>query len=138
MKWLAMVVAIGFVAACSDESVFGVPQYSSVRPFDVVLAPGEEILVDGVYGIAFTGVTEDSRCAVDVVCIWQGNAAVAIGLTVGKGPTHPFTLNTGVEPYRVEHAGYRVRLLSLSPQPVSTAPIEQKRYRARLHVEAVR
>ncbi len=138
LKHTSAVLMIGLLAACTDASVYDVPQYTSVRPFEVVLAPGQAVIVDRVQSIEFERVSGDSRCAIDVVCFWQGNAEVEVRMRTGTGPTHPFTLNTGVEPHQIEHAGYRVRLVELSPQPVSTASIEPGRYRARLRVEAVR
>ncbi len=137
MKWLMSVLALCASAACSDPAVLGVREFSSVHPFEVVIAQGQEILVDGVFGVQFTDVSGDSRCATDVVCVWQGNAGIVIGLTVGDGPTHPFTLNTGIEPHFAVHGGYRVRLLEVRPEPVSTSPIQLRDYRVKLRIEAV-
>jgi hypothetical protein len=136
MKWLAAALALGAVTACSSEDiVFGVPQYSATVPFEVVLKPGEQILVDSMFSIEFDGVKEDSRCPIDAICVWQGNAAVALALTAGDGPTLPFTLNTGIEPDTAVHAGYFVRLLEVSPAPVSTSRIDRRRYRVKLYIE---
>jgi len=135
MKWLAAALALGASTACSTgESVFGVPQYSAAIPFDVVLAPGEQIMVDSTFRVAFEGVKEDSRCPIDVICVWQGNAAVALELTAGEGPTLPFTVNTGIEPDSAVHAGYFVQLLEVNPAPVSTSRIDRKRYRVKLRI----
>ena len=123
--------------ATVERTVFVRSPYSSEQPFEVVLAIGEEILVDGIFRLLFFDVSEDSRCAVDVVCVWEGNAEVMVGLTLGTGPTVPFTLNTSLEPGEAEHGSYRVSLLELSPEPRSDAPIDPGNYRARLRIEAV-
>jgi hypothetical protein len=137
MTRLAAVLGITAVAACSGENnVFDVPQYSTaVRPVDVVIVPGEEIVVDGLLRVTFLEVAEDSRCPIDALCVWQGNGAVVIGLRMGMGPTRSFTLNTSVAPRAVTHGGYTIGLLELTPAPVSTARIDPRHYRARLHFE---
>jgi hypothetical protein len=121
----------------AEHTVFVRFPYSSEQPFEVVLAIGEEILVDGIFRLLFSDVSGDSRCAVDVVCVWEGNAEVVVGLTLGTGPTVPFTLNTSLEPGEAEHGNYRVSLLELSPETRSDAPIDRGSYRARLRIEAV-
>jgi hypothetical protein len=121
----------------AERTVFVRPAYTSTQPFEARIGLGDEILVDGIFGILFEDVTEDSRCPVDVVCVWQGNAAVVLGLTMGSGPTVPFTVNTGVDPQSVVHGGYRVTLVGLLPAPVSTSPIDRDDYDAILRVERV-
>jgi hypothetical protein len=102
---------------------------------ELTLAVGEDALVDGIFGVVFTEVAEDSRCALDVVCVWEGNAAVVLGLTMGTGPTVPFTLNTALEPHSAVHGPYRVTLIDVLPAPLSSSSIPPGSYRARLLVE---
>jgi hypothetical protein len=71
------------------------------------------------------------------VCVWQGNAAVVLGLTLGDGPTALTTVNTGVDPQSAVHGSYRVTLVGLMPAPVSTSPIDRDDYEAILRVERV-
>ncbi len=122
----------------AERTVFMRPAYTSAQPFEVVIALGGEIVVDGILRVGFADLTEDSRCPTDVVCVWRGNAAVQLGLTLGSGPTQPFTVNTGVDPFSAVFGSYRVTILDVSPAPVSTSPIDRDDYRARLRVEAVR
>ena len=121
----------------AERTVFVRPAYSSQEPFEARVQIGDEILVDGLFGVGFEDVTEDSRCPVDVVCVWQGNAAVVLGLTVGSGPTVPFTVNTGVEPHSAVHGSYRVTLVGLTPAPISTSPIDRDAYEATLRIERI-
>jgi hypothetical protein len=138
MKWLASALTVVAFAACSAGAVFEVPQYSSIQPFDVVLAPGDRVVVDDTFTIVFHDVAEDSRCPTDVECVWQGNAAVVLKLTAGSGPAFTMTLNTGVPSDTGEYAGYRIQLTDLNPKPVSTRAIQRAEYRATLHIEAIR
>jgi hypothetical protein len=121
----------------AERTVFVRPAYTSEQPFEARVGLGDEILVDGLFGIGFDDLTEDSRCPVDVVCVWQGNAAVVLGLTLGSGPTVPFTVNTGVEPHSAVHGSYRVTLVGVLPAPYSTYPIDRNDYEAILRVERV-
>jgi hypothetical protein len=72
-----------------------------------------------------------------VVCIWQGNAQVAIDLGKGEGPSFPFVLNTATGSPAVDFNGYRVTLLRLDPAPRSTVSIAPGDYRATVRVEAL-
>ena len=130
---------VGMLVACNSDPAGpeGSLRTVGVPRLEIVVPGGGEILVDGVFSIAFVGVTEDSRCPVDVVCVWEGDAAAAIELTMGTGPTHAFTLHTALEPNAAEHAGYRVGLLRLDPLPRSGSVIEPGTYRATLSVEAI-
>lgn len=105
---------------------------------DVTLAIGDEIVVPGgVLRVGLAGVAADSRCPVDVTCVWEGDLEVDIDLTLGSGPTtrHRLHLTSSVGETSVEHGGYLVRLVSVAPTPVSTTVIEPREYRVRLIVE---
>jgi hypothetical protein len=121
----------------AERTVVVRPAYTSQEPFEARVQIGDEIVVDGLFGVGFEDVTEDSRCPVDVVCVWQGNAAVVLGLTLGSGPTVPFTVNTGVAPQSAVHGSYRVTLVGLVPAPVSTSPIDRDDYEATLRIERI-
>jgi hypothetical protein len=121
----------------AEKSLFVRPAYTSTQPFEARVELGDEIVVDGIFRIGFDDLTEDSRCPADVVCVWQGNAAVILGLTLGSGPTVPATVNTGVEPHSAVHGSYRVNLVGVMPAPVSTSPIDRDDYQAILRVERV-
>lgn len=102
----------------------------------VLLAPGQGTTV-GLLQLTFVGVSGDSRCPTDAVCIWQGNAAVEITLGSGEGPSHPYTLNTAIEPDAVDFNGFRVTLLDVQPAPRTDKPIAPADYRARFRMEAL-
>jgi hypothetical protein len=121
----------------AERTVLVVEDYAADPQLEITLGIGEEINVNGLLGIAFAEVTEDSRCATDVVCVWEGNAAVVLGLTLGSGPSHPFALNTTLEPHSAEHGSHRVTLVEVLPAPVSSTPIPPASYQARLLIERV-
>lgn len=105
---------------------------------ELELAAGEERPVPGsLLRIGFAGVGEDSRCPTGVTCVWEGNAAVELGLTVGTGPTRLHVLGTAVEPRSVVVGDLRVSLLAVTPYPREGVTIAPEEYRARLRVERV-
>lgn len=106
-------------------------------PTELELEFGEEKMLDGVLAVGFFDVPGDSRCPVDVTCIWEGNAAVVIGVRAGMGPTVPLTLNTAVEPRAADAYGLRVTLLEVTPQPYVGQPIPLPGYAVRIRVEDV-
>ena len=55
-----------------------------------VLAFGETVAVPGtVLRLTLSDVPSDSRCPIDVECVWEGNALTVIGISAGMGPTFP-------------------------------------------------
>ena len=81
--------------------------------------------------IKFAAVTEDSRCPADVQCVWAGNAAVRLDVSIrGRGSKSP-TLNTNNRSSLVDenqYPGYRVKLVELSPYPRSAHKIAAEDY----------
>jgi hypothetical protein len=99
----------------------------------LTLCVGQEARApDGVTRIAFLGVRSDSRCPVDVECVWAGNAEVQIGVAFGMGPTVPYVLNTGLEPRAVAFGTFRLTVAELRPAPVSFRRIPSDHYVIRL------
>jgi uncharacterized repeat protein (TIGR01451 family) len=79
----------------------------------------------------FLEVSEDSRCPLDVVCVWEGQATVVAGLTVeGKDPVEiSLTLRAGHDQLATEEVGeYAVNLVGLDPYPISTRPTQPADY----------
>ena len=136
---LSIIVALPVAAGCRrsstglDAELRGVPNDTviTLRLGQVVRAP------DIAMTIAFLAVRNDSRCPVDVVCVWQGNAEVEIGVAFGMGPTVPYVLNTGLEPRSVDLGSYQLTLVELRPAPVSTTSIPPDRYVASLRLQAL-
>ena len=102
------------------------------EPF--TLGVKEAIAVSGTsMVIEFTGVTGDSRCPADAVCIQGGDAVVHIRVT--GGGTSTYELHTGDDSRAaVVHGLYRIALVELQPYPFSAQPISPNDYRATLRV----
>jgi hypothetical protein len=126
-----LLAACGLSTGLGEESLLD-------QPAEIELNVGEEVTIPGtVLRIAFVGVSEDSRCPVDVVCVWEGNAAVDIGLTAGSGPTQLRVLNTALDPRFKDFGGLRVTLVDVAPEPYEGEPIPPEGYVVRLRLEAL-
>lgn len=86
--------------------------------------------------ITFAEVAEDSRCPASVVCAWQGNGAVRLEVTTGRG-TQSVRLNTAGGtgfPREATVDGYTLTLVELDPQRQTPDPIPPPQYRATIRV----
>lgn len=100
------------------------------------LRPGETASVaGGEWRVRFVGVRGDSRCPVDVECVWAGSAEVAVETAGPEGPWVERSLHTGIEPRELRADGFTLALLDVEPAPRSTAPIDPARYVAILRVD---
>ncbi len=103
---------------------------------EFTLAPGAFVSIEGTgVSVMFEGVEADSRCPTDVVCVWEGDAVVAVRVASGGEPAARYTLHTArSQPTDAAHGGYRIRLVSLAPAPTSEAPPAAGAYRVTLVV----
>jgi hypothetical protein len=98
-------------------------------PTTVVLHVGEHVIIGNVE-VTFIRVASDSRCPVDVTCVWTGNAAVelSVGPVIGEAPLYPLTLNTDVDPREADAWGLHVALVDLEPKLRSSDRIDPRGY----------
>jgi hypothetical protein len=102
------------------------------------LNTGASLEVSGTpISVKFVGVVEDSRCPVDVQCIWAGNGRVELEVRVNGGAPASILLNTFDGASEAVVDNYRIRLVELLPAPVSTEPPANRNYRVTLLVSAV-
>jgi len=137
MKILILLCSLLFVSfGCLDISN---PDMNKVGQADTPL--GEEFLLryQGEVTIAGTDLTikfsslpEDSRCPVDVVCVWEGNAHVVLLINnIDKAD-----LNTALPSKEVSYKDtYKITLVEVQPLPFSQQPIPIENYKVKLKVE---
>jgi hypothetical protein len=96
---------------------------------------GETAAVGGTgVTIAFLRVTEESRCPLNVVCVWEGNGQVALTLSTAY-LTRDVALNTTTEPRKTVFAGLGIALSALDPYPTGE-PIDGDDYVATFQIDA--
>jgi hypothetical protein len=96
------------------------------------LAPGQTAQVEGSgLRVTFESVTADSRCPVDVTCVWEGDAVVVVSLRPASAGAAQHELHTaGRYPSEAEEGDYRVRLVDLAPAPRQGGSSRPGDYRA--------
>ncbi len=133
-------ILLGCTSPSTDpaEIVAGSESRVEVRSGDTfTLAPGQRAMVRGAgLEIRFIEVAADSRCPLDVTCIWEGDAEVTVETAQGS-VERSFVLHTAGAPTSSRPAeldGYTLELVGLEPLPRSDEAIPQASYRATLRV----
>jgi hypothetical protein len=85
----------------------------------------------------FKAVTEDSRCPIDAICVWAGNAAITLDLKNSIGDQLSIKLNTYLDPRSIDFSGVIITLVELKPYPQSTEQINPNDYVAKLIVKNI-
>ncbi len=85
---------------------------------------GEKILIE------FANVTEDSRCPVNVTCVWEGQVTVALNISLDGMESGSISLTGRAGHEKLAHAdinGYSIMLEKVEP-PKTRAEIELSEY----------
>lgn len=93
----------------------------------------KQVTARGGVKITFVELVEDSRCPVDVDCVWAGNAKIKVRVTK-NGRSKILELNTMGRIAPPEFGGYKFKLMGLTPQPRSNIRINRNGYRAAIEV----
>jgi hypothetical protein len=116
MKKASSLLLAAMVAACAATTEPG----SASLDRDFLVREGQQVLVDGErLTIRFQDVTEDSRCAVDVQCVWAGEGVVVLRLSEPGREAAEVTLRTTEGKNAGTYGDYRVSLKNLDPKPRS-------------------
>lgn len=130
MRWFVVILSIGLCAGCAHSPA------APSGPVDerLTLAPGQTAPVPGTsVRIRFVGVSGDSRCPADAVCIQGGDATVQLELLRPAGSAERLELHTGnLEPAR--YGMFTISLVELTPYPFSSRPIAPGDYRASIRI----
>ncbi|MGH9203692.1 MAG: hypothetical protein ACRD2A_20900 [Vicinamibacterales bacterium] len=129
------------LAGCASSSLPTEPiVYSLAEAADSVrVRVGQAIVVEGIR-IRFTAVESDSRCPMDAVCVWAGDAVADIVVEQNcdcRSAAFELKLHTNLEPRSGTAYGFRVELLQLSPYPRASSPIKPDAYSAWLRIKRV-
>jgi hypothetical protein len=84
--------------------------------------------------ITFNRVTDDSRCPIDVVCIWAGDAKIELTVAPNGSSAETRVISVTAPNNEVAAAGMRIRLVSLAPAPRQSEPSAKRAYVAQLVV----
>jgi hypothetical protein len=128
---ICLIWVVSHFSACT-----GAPPQIEVELGQGFLLPiGREVAVTGEnLRIRFEGVIEDSRCPLDVTCVWEGRASVQLEITYDNN-THSVVLNEpGLTDYSVDE--FRAYSISfhLKPYPGDVEDISGGDYYLQLTV----
>jgi hypothetical protein len=127
VRAVAALFCLLLVTACGEAPT------APTSPLDAefTLAPGQARRIGRTgLSVRFDGVSGDSRCPADALCILGGSAAVHITVT-SAGTARDYQLHTGdLRP--VMHEGVTIALVRLEPYPFSARRIAPDEYRATL------
>ena len=116
------------------EISFPTVRFDSIQKLDTVfeLQPQQYAeFPDENLKITFLQVREDSRCPVDVTCIWQGN--VGLEFAISQVQNISITLRNDNNPVSV-FGKYQIYLIDVKPYPVSSSAIKLDDYIAFLKI----
>jgi hypothetical protein len=78
--------------------------------------------------LTFEKVTQDSRCPLNVICVWEGDGAAMLTLRGYDGSVAACTLHTTLEPKSAIINGLSISLRTLSPYPIYGTRIDPAEY----------
>jgi hypothetical protein len=126
-------VALVALAACSGGPPTA-PEVPLDQPFDLRVG-GVAVVTADRLRVTFQEVRNDSRCALDVVCVWEGDAEVVLRVETSPEEHEDVVLHTsGRNATTADALGHRIELKGLQPGNKSTKPTDPKAYVATLLV----
>jgi hypothetical protein len=132
---LVAIVSAG-VLLMASPSCAGVETSVSAEPgASFTLAPGQTAAVKGADArITFKQVREDSRCPVDVTCVWEGDAKIDIVVSRNGVPDDTRILSI-TKSNEVRVGNLRIRFVSLAPVPRQADANVPRKYLAEFVVD---
>ncbi len=132
----AAALTLGAMACVNGDTVGTTEDTSGNRDVQLsqefTMRPGDTVRVEGTHVLVhFDGVSEDSRCPIDVQCPWAGNAAVRLELSSDNAEFAPqmVVLNIPQAPGSIEFMGVTLQIVDLTPYPrTDTPPIDPSSY----------
>jgi hypothetical protein len=129
MRVIVLILSLVAASAC-DESVTGA---TTPLNSEFTLAPGQAMVIERAsLTVRFNGLSGDSRCPADAVCIQGGSADVRV-TAVGDRSTRDYVLKTG-DMRPVQHDDLTISLVQVTPYPFSSRTIQPDEYRVTLKV----
>lgn len=101
---------------------------------EIQLAPKEQAVFDP-HGLTveFVKVVEDSRCPTDVTCVWAGEVKVQIATRISAVEAVQHEIIAGQDAMTGK---FRLAVVRVQPERVSTREISPEEYRVTLRVES--
>ena len=129
-KYSVVIMAfIGLNAASTDPAKVSLDKEFSLGIGQTASIEGEKLV------IKFKAVLEDSRCPVNVLCVWAGNGKVEFEILDIDGQNKTIILNTEDEPKAITLKEHKLTLISLNPPRIDGVSISPGDYTVTLRFE---
>ena len=115
---LSLATVLVVLACASVEDVI------TAAPGETISLPvGKTAAVSGSPSrVTFTRVTEDSRCPINAICVWEGDAKIELTLSRNGAPVVTGIVSLNPQNNEVQLADLVVRFVRLAPAPVTPEP----------------
>lgn len=126
MRIFAVILFIISIMSCSNPVG---PRHEFVLGDTVSIKMKETVyLQNSGISIKFDDVLEDSRCPIDVMCFWEGNASVSL-IFLERFSRHDIILNT-YSSFGKDTTinNYKITLIDVHPYPESFQQIDKSKY----------
>lgn len=133
---VALLGLAAMAMSCADSGAAPTPGAEYGASFTLGVGDAQAVGADGLT-LRFEGVAGDSRCPVDVVCVWAGEATVRLRAQAPSqdARTLDVTVHGTGGSGEGDYAGsYKITVTKLEPAPVSRQQIQASAYRATLVV----
>lgn len=118
---LFRILSLTVIAACLGAACARNPTAPAGLPlgqrFD--LRRGESALVQGGLRVTFDRVVSDSRCPIDAICVWAGEAVLLLKLSRGSDAPVEREVRADSSSPEILHSSYKIKALALAPYPRS-------------------
>jgi hypothetical protein len=132
----AALALAGLAMSCADSGASPTPGAAYGAPFVLNVGDAQAVGADGLT-LRFEGVSADSRCPVDVTCVWEGEATVRIRAQAPSQDARTLDVRvrgTGGSGESDFGEIFKITVAKLEPAPVSRQPIAPAAYKATLVV----
>lgn len=122
---LVLILAVGAYIKLNPKILTPEPVPEVVVKEETTAALNQKIFLGGGVYVTPIKVVSDSRCAVDVTCIWAGEVTLKVKLEKGAEVKEADVKEGG----SVSFAGANISLLAVTPANNTKKPITEKDYR---------
>jgi hypothetical protein len=108
---------------------------STTLPATFTLKPDQSATAQGTV-VTFRQVVSDSRCPINAMCVWAGEATVAITVRrTGQEARYELQMTPlDVSKRTVTHQGVTIEFQALQPHPVGGQPTDRDSYRLTIEI----
>lgn len=139
MRWQFIIILfLGMFWSCKNPT-----QPETTNPIQISLKYGESKMIKPFQlRVGFQEVLSDSRCPMNVVCVWEGRAEIRLWLIPSKADTVFITSSIfgyvdktdTLRHTAVDTAGFQITLIQLDPYPVAGVDVQKEAYVALLEI----